>query len=50
MNQAVNQPQKQNQGPTVGNILVEPTVQPAYIGVITWGGATMGEDGQIPQI
>ena len=50
MNQAVNQPQNQNQGPTIGTNLEEPWTQPADVGVITTGGAETRDDSPILQI
>ena len=47
MNQAVNQPQNHNEGPFVGKFLVEPRSQPIDVRIITWEGATMGDDSTI---
>ena len=42
--------QNQNQGSNVGNISVEPRNQPTNVGVITRGGATIGNDGKLTNI
>ena len=50
VNHDTNQPQNHNQGPIVRKISLEPRTQLAYIGVITQGGAKMGDDDTLPQI
>ena len=50
VNQAVNPPLNQNQGPTIAKISAEPRTKDSNVAIITHGGVTAGDDSPFPRI